>query len=366
MLCYTDDAGVPWRCDRADRISAIIPEFEPAPDKLAKLHALLLPHAQLFTVARRIWGLVPVIPSADEPEDNLRTWGELELCNAIGVDRAGFSTIWESIRGLWLSNCRSTPAVVVEAPAAPAREELDLEGDQIQALLKEQGFLAIKFESTDEKEWFTKRLAELRKLLEISGTRGLGRQLLLTELEQRRADAAVFSSTLSDKEIKERRAWRDQVRDTYLELTAQLDNVASWFFNVGGVNFKNCLSEVIAGHQAFQQSGDAAMLDGIFTATEIQVLHRMSTQSSDPNKSPAPIQYRAGLVAYLQAAKVGVLQSGWKSGIPHSMLAKMDRAYAAAFAEAAKSSDDPIPDLLKTGEVGEYPKIQDAQEKAEA
>lgn len=90
---------------------------------------------------------------------------------------------------------------------------------------------------------------------------------------------------------------------------------------------------------------DTRLVDGIYTATEIQVECRRSVQMPEP-------RYRAGWVVVMNSAKAGLFDPNWKPPFDERMTARMDAAWKAAYMEAARG--EALPDLEADGPGSEY------------
>jgi hypothetical protein len=107
------------------------------------------------------------------------------------------------------------------------------------------------------------------------------------------------------------------------------------------------LSEITEGIQRYQSKGDNRLVDGLFTAAEIQLLMHRSVQSPTPN-------YRMGAVIYLLEAKAGLWDPNWQTQFKDAQLGRLDRAFQAALVAAGNESGEHVPDLMKDGVEGEY------------
>ncbi len=131
-----------------------------------------------------------------------------------------------------------------------------------------------------------------------------------------------------------------------------LQKTAPWFFAVDGLNLRGCIAEIIEGWQRWKVSEDGVMLATIWTATDIQILHRASVQSlAVPGLQ---IGMRAGLTAFLAEARLSLFNPRFRSLFPHKRLAAMDAGYRDGYLKAFADSGDPLPDLLKDGPEGEH------------
>jgi hypothetical protein len=380
LASYLAPDGAPWRCERLDLLQAELAGC--TADDLPALHAALEPHDRLWLVARRLWGLMSRIPSAGEPAAERRVWSAAEVCAASAYTAKDLRACLDGLAGL------AGPVIAArrgqaeaQAAALPARREafkpeLDLEKAEREdhAFLDEHDLGFVQFTDERQRRWFANRLRSMKKLFQVPGTRETARSLALAELELR--DAQQARSELpktSDDDHKKgaiaaaaSRLAKAQANVT--ELTEKLHETAEWFFGVEGVTMGYSLAKVIEAHERYGASGDTVMFAGLWTATDIQVLHRLSEQSA--GMPGLEIGFRPGLNAHLTDARAGIFNPKWRSRYPVSLLGKMDNAYRAAFVAAHKESGDPLPDLLKDGPAGEYPPLvvpeEPKQEEAKA
>lgn len=327
------------------------------------LAALDKPRAAL--IARRLFGLMPVIPHPGYAEDDCRVWGREELQTALGLTRAQLQAELDALRGHWQGRREKSEA----RSQKPEWEVAALKptGDGTLGLFEDAEFLAsmdygtMRFHNLEERRWFTGRVQEWTKLLQEKMTRGIAREALHNELLLRRLEEAINTRP---PEVVGQPEWTRLVnakaglQEAFSKRIMQLQEIAPALAGAASIDGKyglqGMLSDLTLAMQEYHARGDTARIDGIFTALDIQILCRRSQQAPDP-------QYRAGHVVYLNAAKAGLWDANWKGQMPPALLAKINRAWQEAFVAACAAGGEQAVDLTATGPEGEYEKLRLAQ-----
>jgi len=352
--------GVAWRCGRFGQLAVELGEPPITAADLPLLQTALAGKERSWLIVRRLFGLMPVAPPPNYATEDLMSWDRQDLCVALGTSLAQLQQELDAVRGVWrgivgniqhsTSNTEHRSKVPIVPPAG---EEEPLFRDD--ATLKEYDFPRVLFIDGDERDWFVKRVKDFAKLLLEKMTAGLARNALMTELQLRRLDEA-----LSDpKKIKTGESeWRTAMKQrgdldgTYNTQIAALQKLAPWATAIAGkYNLQGVMSDFTRAYQEFYATGEQTLVDGIFTATEIQVELRRSVQTPEP-------RYRAGLVVFLNAAKAGLWDPNWAGQFPPAQLKKLDAAWKAAAIAAGDESGERVPDLEKDGAEGEYEALQ--------
>jgi len=313
------------------------------------LHQAICGLDRSWRILRRLFGIMPVALPADYPMEDMRSWMRDELCADMGMTRAQLQQELDGIRGLWRGVAPRPVAAEEAKPEEPQfKEELPLEADK--ELMVKYG-LVISFEP-GERNFFMQRVRDFEKVLSEKTTAGLARNILMTELQVLRIDRLLADNTKNRTGSSEWRAnmnLRKTLDDTYRDQLEQLRKNASWFSAVGGkYAFAGVLSDITAAMQMYYGMGDTALVDGIFTATEIQVELRRSVQAPEP-------RYRAGLVVFLNMAKSFLFDRNWKNPFPPSQFKKIDVAWKATSMAEDQKEGEPLPDLENEGE---YPALK--------
>lgn len=347
-------AGLKWRCGRYDALSAEMNEIIPLPEWHGIIHELERP----WLIFRRLFGIMPVIPPTDYPEDDMRSWGKDELCGALGVTRPQLQQELDNVRGMWLARKAPLEPALVEksvVPPAPAGElDLDAEG----RLLERYGF-PTNFPNRGMRGRFAGRVKDLEKLLEEKTTHGMARNILMTELQIDRVDVELADferlNKPGGKEYQSLVNLRNSLDTRYQAQWKEVRELAPWFTVVSGKhNFAGTISDITRAMQAYYASGDTTLADGIFTMTEILVECRRSVQAPEP-------RYRASLRVYWNMARQFLFDPNWQNRLPRNsngdldpsvrvQFKKLDAAWTAAFLLEEEKAGVEIPDLENDGE----------------
>lgn len=185
-------------------------------------------------------------------------------------------------------------------------------------------------------------------MLENPMTYALARQLLINELHLRRIESELCCLSPSSKEYSNLTKIKTETETVYQKQLVELDKIAPWMGAVGSkLGFVGVVSDIVRGYQQYHATGKTALLDGIFTATEVQCELKRSKQLPEA-------RYRAGLVTFLNEAKANLWDPKWKSAFTAQQLRAMDRAFRATLAVAMDEQGAKLPDLESDGPDGEY------------
>lgn len=337
--------GEPWRVWRPAELAA---EFNVVQAELSGWHTAVATVPRAWLIARRLFGVVPVLPGPETQPDDLRVWGMPELTAALGLTRAQMQAELATARGHW----EGRRAAVAPPPPPPvvtavAAEELPLT-DPVQ-VLERWGFPQLKFESVEETTRFLRRVEMFEPLLRETMAGGLARELLLQELRMSRLDQQLDApGTRGAKDWRDLLKLRGELGDRYEALAKLLFEKCPWAAQVAGkVALKGNVSEITEGIRAYKARGCTQLLDGVHTALEILVQCRQSVQAPEPG-------YRAGVVVYLNAARAGLWDPHWTSPFKPGELRRMTQCWSETYKEGARSDGDPLPDLVAGGE---YPPL---------
>lgn len=338
----------PWRVSRFD---LLVGEFESIlPEHLPLWHEAISVDARRWQIVRRLFGVRLVAPPMGTDPDDLRTWSRDELCVTLGITSKQLQGELDTARGTWRGRNRPSAEEIVQQTEAPAGDELPL-GEADAALLKKYRFnVRLK---QDEMEWFIDRVKQFSKILDEDLLVGMARNALNDELQLHRIEKWLSEGTaqVGSVEWKQMINTRAKMAEDYNKLLDKLWEKCPWAGNIAGkYAFKAQVADVTRAIQEWKSRGENALIDGIFTATEVQILCRRSVQAPEP-------QYRAGAIVYLQAAKAGFWNPDWQNQFPPALLRAITQAWTAAYTAAADAEGLAKPDLEKEGPDGEYPAI---------
>jgi hypothetical protein len=348
VLTYESPEGT-WRITR---FGAFVSEMGVEASALPDFHEAACVKARGWQAVRRLFGMMPLLPAPDFPQDDLRVWSREELQSAWGLTRAQLQGELDAVRGHWQGISGHAAPAAAPAPVSGPAPELPLVDEMKE--LADLGFPDIKFASSTEKDWFVRRAREWGRALTEKVVSDLARDALMTVLQIRRLEEILQDPARSRVGSED---WRANMRlkrefsTAYQALVEQISKLFPWVTQVSGkVSLQGMLSEITLAMQNIAARGDSTLADGIFTALEIQVLCRRAVQAPDP-------AYRAGLVVYLNAAKAHMLDPHWQCKFSPGQLRRLDAAWKAAFVAAAESDGERMVDLESDGKDGEYPAL---------
>lgn len=341
-----------WRCTQFNLLRAELETI--TPELLPQLHELLALNARTWRIVRLLFGVQPVLPRPDYPAEELREWGRLELCEALGLTVPQLKAELDAARGVWLG-AMTAPGALVVAPPPPRGgragppDELALEEDPI---LKRYHFQVVL--TMEERNWFVPRVREFERVLKEPIVAGLAYNALMTDLRCRRLNLKLDQATekeIGGKEWKDTLRLAEELAGNYNALIKEILDLFPAASNIAGkMALQPVCATITKAFQEFYARNDRRLIDGVFTATEVQVECRRSVQMPQP-------RYRAGLVVYLNAARQGLFDPRWKAPFTPAELARLDAAWKASYVAAAEAAGLAVPDLLADTPAGEYPDL---------
>jgi hypothetical protein len=339
--------GVKWRCARFDLLAA---EFEMTPADLP----LFVDAAQVtergWLIARRLFGIQPMVPPLGTPLEDLRPWSRVELQETLGLTRNQLNAELGAVRGAWRA---VRPAKETPAPEAPAAKPGSLFSED--DLLEKHG-LVLKFGSSAERTWFCQRVQDYEKVLAEKFATVLARNALLTELRIYQLDSLLNDpekGKTGDKAWHENLKVRQTLAEQYQKLLDQIKTLCPWAGAIAGkYAFAGAIADITKGIQAYKARGDTALIDGMCTLTEVFVDCRMSVQAAEP-------AYRADIRVLVAEAKAHLWDYKWQSQIPLPALRHVQAGWKQAFMAAAEADGKKLPDLSAEGPDAEHDDLPD-------
>lgn len=364
-----------WHCLRPDRLMETLADIQPA-EHLPALHAALeSTGGVMWTAARRWFGMQPMVaPSTYDPIDlhSFATADELEA--SLGLKRGGLRQELTAVLGVWSASrpkVDEVKRVAEQAKAAKAEAftgELSLpEPEDPDKIIAEAGFSSVfagdgakhlvGADLDTEKRWLVSRIQAWRRPLGDQQVASLARTILVKEVLMRRIEARLLSTDMrtAGKESAEFVKQLTSEQTAYAELITKLDELAPWMNAVSGrVTLQGVVADIIRILQEYGVTKETALIDGFFTATEIQILLNGSKQLPDP-------QYRPDIVAMVAEARAHIWNRDWSDSLTPSQYKRLRTAWAAAERECRQNlsveESDPVPDFMDEGPGGEYPEI---------
>lgn len=368
IIKYTTIDRQRWQCHAIDRIQIEIEGFQEA--DLPELHRVLSMTVRPWFIARQLFGLMPIIPPVDYDLPSLAVLSAEDITEDLGLKRGGLKAELDAIRGLWFGS-RPKQSELKKADAADKAEraakfsgEFHLASEDPAKVITAAGFHLSMFQVVNRSEpetkaemaWFVSRIGEFEKPLANPMAKGLAQGILVKEMliRRKRDHICTFEPKSMGKQTQDASADLRADETAYQAMLVQLDKVAPWMGLVGNrIGFHGVVADLIRALQEAEVNGDHAFVDGMFTATEVQVLLRTSKQ--EPRS-----QYRPDIVALVNAAKGHLWDRNWESSIPASQWKRLRTAWVKAEEEVRQSLQERLVDLTDDGSSGEYDSIQAA------
>lgn len=322
-------------------------------DQAVELHeALSQPqYVRQWMYVRRIFGIRPMLclNISEHPTLTRRA-----MCEQEGISPQQLKAELELARAIVDKKVPSQVEAPQEITRLPEIEKRTLSREQ--ALLK-HGFDNAMFEVEDrpasenerERRKFADRVIEFDDLLEQEFTSEVARQVLITELQMKRNEIPLLQMKPTNKIRKDLQTEQEKLQKRYEDSLSKLDELSPWRAKTKGKQSgRASIFSLVEALRAYHSTGDRELIDGIFTAAEIEIQMRTSVQN--------PVaSYRLGLTTYLLHAKEGLLNQKWMPQMRHSTIARLDKVFQKLEVEAREELGEPLPDLETSGKDGEHP-----------
>ena len=386
---YIAPGGERWRVERGVDLLEWLGIFEgEAAALLPVLHREVEVQEKAWWVVCRVYAVTPLM-GVEDPEE-MRPWSEEEVAKAEKKDaawvRANLNAVkehWERVRRVKLA----ADAKAAVKPVAASREETEawdgvsgVSGDYSEHGLggvgSSEGMRARKREEEDgklrsygffgvedelERAYILDRLETFAPYLESGQTRAQARSAIQMEIQiffslepsmtvQRRkvreAEKAGQATKSEQEALGKLEKRRQEAQGTLKELMESLGMTEEANPTLAKrLKFKETVAQLIQAVQDYYSEGDRQLVDGMFTAAEVELLLKPMEMR--------PPQYRADIVL-----------SGWeaieelwnKEYVPTPIARKVQRRLAKAFraaVEASKEEGEEVGDPLFDGEGGE-------------
>ncbi len=382
LLEYTPLASTePWRVEKFDLLAAEFNLCAPWPMMMVMFHEVAANGATRgWLIARRLFGVMPMIPGKDAQPEDLRCWGRSELAEALGTDSMQLQAELDAVRVMWESHRRReepeeeakfqspTPKVEELAPPGEMRfghEALEKYGFP-EAIFDVSWYDAIQKTTQTrpadirrrERDRFAQWVTVWSKMLDEPMAEPVAREALLNRLylERIAVDMSRVPPTHPnfDKLSITKKSMEEALRE-------QLEKLEGMFPEMGGVagrvSFRAVISELNKGYRDYYGNSDNRLVNKIHTAAEMEVELRQSQQ--DPQA-----RLRFGLNVAIIEAVQGLFDPNWRPKFKHAVLRKLDAAAKKAVDEARLASGEALVDLEADGPGGEYPELEESGESA--
>lgn len=351
-------AGEDWRCEKFDELVA---EFETVTlEMLERFHQAAMVNGRRWTFVRRLFGMKPIIPPPSTDYEDLRVWSRDELCEKFQLSRPQLKAELDAVRGTWdgflkASVSQESPRSNVQSPKsgqepdAKPTFELNLADDPI---LKEYSF-RVTFSNGEERDWFIGKVKDFEPVLREKIVSGVAHTACLTALRLHRLNYRL--DTFDEKDVgsasyKAAFNFAKEVAEDYNKQVKQILDLCPSASQLAGKMALQPVVSTITQCLIEAATGETRLVDGLFTAAEVQVLARMSVQNPTP-------RYRMGWVVLMNSAKAGLFDPNWKPPFDDKFSKLLTDAWNTSFAAGAKESGMALPDLEQDGPGSEYADI---------
>lgn len=332
---------------------------------MVRLHGILVAKPRAWMIARRLYGIIPVLVSPSAAEDDSRRWSRMELQRSLGLTPTDFRGEIEAIaevvkRATSAAEDQETQELSEEDDGdpdlfTPQQATMDLSDKNLTEFGFPPGIHEVPGATTESKTAERKRLAERAqewaKMLSDPMAGELARMALLNEMLMRRVDVKLMSMDPLEENFSRLRGYRADLELRYKDQLLELDKVFPWRGMAGGkVSFRASVAELIKAARDVRGNNDHRLIDGIHAAADIEVLFRQSTQLPKP-------RYRLGQTAFLLHAIEGLMDPKWRPQFSDSMAKKLDLIGQRLINDARDAIGEHLPDLMQDGPESEYPDL---------
>ena len=348
---YNAPGGDRWRAEGGAQLCRDFDIAVAQATQLEEWHATFAPQEQMWLVLRRIYTVAPLLGEATS--DDLRRWNSAELADALGLDEKIIEGILSEARLRW-RRARVQSGIDRSDRKEPTSEARPLTTADVEKLVIRYGFNFILDE--EERRWVANRCRDLEPYLEDESARSIARNAIQQELniyfviDRRIQRLRDIDPQGTPEEIHRK---REVVDDKILELIESRQKAVSSYENtrktlgdtpaqrksIGQrMEFHDCMSGVIEAVQEYYSNGNHALIDGLYTAAEVELL---LTETS-----LRPAQYRADVVLGVAEAKIGLWDKEWElKGFPRESLRKLLKGFRSGI-DAMRAEDGKLtPDM---------------------
>ena len=407
--------GEQWQVDRFDLLVAefalVVSSPATAAATLQRFHELASQHPRQWQVVRRLFGVLPLLPSAETHPEDMRVWERPELEAdgfAVTEELAALRMLWgEHLKreeGAPVSNRPGLPpsrlASRLETGAPPSRLETGAPSrrletgapsrrletgaprpesnpeTQVMALddgcLAKHGFSERIFkikvwdptggengqgaevprpeaENRQERDWFVSRVLGWSKMLSDDIGGPVVRVALMNDLYLRRMESEIAIAPPQKKA-----ALYDQKAALAKEYADAIKRIQEMFPDMAvasRLSFRAVISDLVQAHQDYYGRADRRLVDKVFTATEIEFQLRSSLQVGS--------RHRFTLSLAILENIHGLWDAEFRPQFKPGVFKKIETAVAAAREAAREATDEPMVDLERGVLPGEGDEFED-------
>jgi hypothetical protein len=360
-----------WRVEKFQLFAAEFSVDQPWERNLVQFHELVCPYPRQWMIARRLFGISPVLLPDEALPGDYEPLSREGVCALLGLEPEHLRAELDAIRAMWLSVAPAPEPTVENAPPANPPEALQF-GEEV---LREFGFADSLFvvrywdekkkqeitrpqeDNRHEKEWFSKQVSEWRKMLSEPMAGTIARKALMNNLYLRRMEQAMASLSPESPSFDKLSKTKDELENRYQQQVEELQKMFPEMGIAGRVSFRAVISELIMGYREYKARKDTRLIDKIRTAAEVEVELRQSLQAPTA-------RYRLGQTLYLIEAMHNLSDPDYRTQLRPATLKKLDAGFCEAVERLRQVSNEPLVDLEKgvmPGEGDEYPDLMEVE-----
>jgi hypothetical protein len=357
-----------WRVEAFALLSA---EFGLTQGDLPPFVLYCQQHPRLWLLARRLYGIAPVIPSPDTDPGDLRVWKRAEL------EEEGFSVTadLEALRGFWSAHRKretppetaaaETPVLAVATSELPRDEKLLEQFNFSERLFRISVYDPLangkggvvprsEKENRAERDWFIGRVTEWAKMLADSIAGPLARSALMNEMTMRRLESEI--AVADPKQRATLYEQKSREINEYKTAIAELQQMFPEIAVAGKVSFRAVVSDLIVANRDYYANADRQLVDKVFTVTEIEFLTRSSEQLE--------ARYRFSLNLAIVDCINGLYDPNFRPRFKPRVLKLIDAGFRAGMEAVRAAQPEKLVDLengVLPGEGDEFEDFNDAE-----
>ena len=375
VLEYTPNATTEkWRTERFDVLAAQFQFSSPWEAAMKEFHGFCVGHTQTsaWLIARRLFGIQPLIPTGEVHPDDLRPQTREELCASLGCPPEQIKAELDFLTAGWKGHAAkmapdpglasAAPAAIPAAAPLTARGELALDDRLLERFGYSDRLFAISIydplggedkkgsdvprsdrDNGIERAWFCAKLrtAEWQKMLDEPMASALARETLVNELFLHRLQDEMMPLSPSSSKFRELSKVQSGIESQYRDQLERLQQKFPEMAIAGKVSFRGVISDLNLAHrQYYGGHNDRRLWDKLFTAAEIELLLRTSVQLPSP-------RFRLGWTVATVEAINGLYDPDFRSMLKKGDLKKLDMGVKAGIEKARQELGEKQVDLEK-------------------
>lgn len=304
--------------------------------QVVRWHEALSDQSQIWLIVRRLFAVTPMY-GVEDPEE-MRPWKMDRIAAHMKISVREVEGGFAEAKAFW-SRWQNASGPPVE-PEAPEPTIEDMGEAEMDKLLLENGFVGL--DDPHERRYCARRILELESILDDEGQRALGRALIEQEMTLFFSVTPALRGLQTIVKTLHKGVPTESQESRMLKLVASRGNLQEQIqatMKALGIteaqlssmkvkrNFRDCLGTLVSAVQAYEARGDRTLIDGVFTAAEIEMLTEEFTAR--------PFQYRPDVVMVVpdcierlfdpafEPAKIGrrahrKLLAGFKQGLANA------------------------------------------------